>query len=335
VCCDDRAVLVLTRDEVESLLEPDALRAAVASAMVEVSSGAASMPARIAARVPPRDGFLAAMPAYLPSGGALATKLVTVFPANAGTAHPTHQAVIVVFDPTTGEPAALLDGTAITAARTAAGSALSTELLARHDATVLAVLGTGVQASAHLTAVARVRPFAEIRVAGRDAVKAARLATTAAATLGRDVVSCASFAEACRGADVVCATTDSPDPVVRREHLAPGVHVTSVGYNVHGRELDSATVADALVVVEAKEAALAPPPAGANDLRIPIDEGRITPDHVHAELGELVAGTRPGRATAEQITLYKSVGVAAQDVAAATLVVELARVRGAGRELDL
>ncbi len=328
-------MLVLSRVDVESLLDLDALRAAVARAMVEVSSGAASMPARIAARVAPRDGILAAMPAYLPGGEGLATKLVTVFPRNAGTVHPTHQAVIVVFDATTGTPTALLDGTAITVARTAAGSALSTELLARADAATLAVLGTGVQARAHLAAVPRVRSFAEIRVAGRDATKAAAVAADATAALGRPVVACASFAKACKGADVVCATTDAPEPVVRRQLLGPGVHVTSVGYNPHGREVDSDTVADALVVVEARETTLAPPPSGANDLRIPIDEGRITPAHIHAELGELVAGSRPGRTSAEQLTLYKSVGVAAQDVAAAGLVVALARERGVGRELDL
>jgi ornithine cyclodeaminase len=228
-----------------------------------------------------------------------------------------------------------MDGTAITATRTAAGSALATELLARPDACSLAVLGTGVQARSHLDAVSRVRAFEEIRIAGRDLAKAEALATEAQARLGRTVVAVATFADACAGADVICATTDAPDPVVHREHVEPGSHVTSVGYNLHGREVDSDTVADALVVVESRAVALAAPPAGANDLRIPIEEGRITADHIHAEIGELVAGTRPGRSRPEEITLYKSVGVGAQDVAAASLVVQAARARGVGRELDL
>src|SRR2546427_8755591 len=142
--------------------------------MADLSAGRASMPPRIAAVVPERDGLLAAMPAYLPSAGALTTKLVSLFPRN--TDRPTHQAVIVVFDPAHGTPVALMDGEAITAARTAAGSALATDLLARRDARVLAVIGTGVQARAHLRAIPRVRSFREIRIAGRHEARAAELA---------------------------------------------------------------------------------------------------------------------------------------------------------------
>jgi ornithine cyclodeaminase len=327
-------MLVLSGVETESLLDLDALRAAVAGAMREVSAGRASMPARIAAVVPER-GLLAAMPAYLPGDGGLAAKLVSLFPGNAGTDLPTHQAVILVFDPDTGRPVALLDGTAITTARTAAGSALSADLLARPDARTLAILGTGVQASAHAQAMVRVRPIQRIRVAGRDRDKAAALAAELRADLAVEVEAAGSYAEACDGADVVCAATHSPTPVVHRDFLRPGVHVTSVGYNTAGREIDSATVADAVVVVESRQAALAPPPAGSNDLRVPVDEGLVGPDHVHAEIGELLAGTRPGRTSPDQITLYKSVGVAAQDVAAATLVLAAARAAGVGVEVTL
>ena len=164
-------MLLLSRSEIERLLDLDALRDAVARAMVELSAGTASMPQRIAAVVPARDALLAAMPAYLPSAGALTTKLVSLFPRN--TDRPTHQAVIVVFDPDNGTPVAFMDGEAITAARTAAGSALATDLLARRDATVLAVVGTGVQARAHLRAMPRVRRFREVRVVGRDGARAA------------------------------------------------------------------------------------------------------------------------------------------------------------------
>lgn len=327
-------MLVLSAAETRSLIELDALRLAVAGAMREVSAGRASMPARIAAVVPER-GLLAAMPAYLPGDGGLAAKLVSLFPGNAGTALPTHQAVVIVFDPDTGQPVALLDGTAITTARTAAGSALSADLLARPDALTLAILGTGVQARAHAYAMVRVRPIRRIRVAGRDRDKAVALATELRAALALDVEPADSYATACDEADIVCAATHSPIPVVHRDFLSRGVHVTSVGYNTAGREIDSATVADAVVVVESRQAALAPPPAGSNDLRMPLDEGLVGPGHVHAEIGELLAGVRPGRTSADQITLYKSVGIAAQDVAAATFVLTAARIAGLGVEVAL
>jgi ornithine cyclodeaminase len=186
----------------------------------------------------------------------------------------------------------------------------------------------------------RVRPISQIRVAGRDPAKVAALATELAGELRLDipaleVVAMSSYAEALRGADIVAAATHTVEPVVRREWLSPGVHVTSVGYNQVGREVDDATVADALVCVESRQAALAPFPAGSNDLLEPIRDGIIPASHVHAELGELLAGTRPGRSSAEQITLYKSVGVAVQDATAAGLVITAARDRAIGAHLTL
>jgi ornithine cyclodeaminase/alanine dehydrogenase-like protein (mu-crystallin family) len=326
-------VLVLSRADVERLLDLDRLREAVARAMADLSAGRASMPPRIAAIVPERDGLLAAMPAYLPSSAALVTKLVSLFPRN--TDRPTHQAVIVAFDADNGSPLALMDGEAITAARTAAGSALATEFLARRDAQVLAVVGTGVQARAHLRAVPRVREFREVRVVGHHASKARELASEATAWLGAKVRAVDTYAEAIRGADVVSAATHSPEPVVRREWLSAGAHVTSVGYNTAGREIDGATFRDALLVVESRAATLAPPPAGSNDIAMAIAEGAMTRDGVHAELGELVSGARPGRGDPAQITLYKSVGVAVQDAAAAAMVLEAARKGGVGRVIDL
>ncbi|MEV7379750.1 ornithine cyclodeaminase family protein [Streptomyces lydicus] len=328
-------MLVLGRAQVAALLDMDALIDALASAMADLSAGRASSPDRVAATVPDREGFVAAMPGFVPSAGALASKLVSVFPGNAGTSLPTHQALIVVFDPDTGEPTALLDGTALTAARTAAASALSARLLAREDASVLAVLGTGVQARSHAEAMCRVRPVREIRVAGRDRAKAAALAADLSAELRLPVEAVATYAEALAGADIAAATTHAVDPVVRRAWLTPGVHVTSVGFNPAGREIDDATIADALVCVESRQAALAPFPAGSNDLLEPVRDGVITQDHVHAELGELLAGSRPGRTSREQITLYKSVGVAVQDAAAAALVVAAARKQSVGAEIRL
>ena len=326
-------MLVLSRADVEGLIDLDRLRETVAAAMVDLSAGRVSMPARIAALVPDRDALLAAMPAYLPSSGALATKLVSLFPRN--TDRPTHQAVIVVFDADNGTPLALMDGEAITAARTAAGSALATDLLARESPYRLVVIGTGVQAEAHLRAVSRVRRFGSIFVVGRDLEKAKALAMAFGGGHGRQVGAYVDIQQAVREADVICACTHSAEPVVRREWLKAGAHVTSVGYNTAGREVDGATFRDALVVVESRSATLAPPPAGSNDIAMAIAEGAMTREHVHAELGELVSGARPGRTDEQQITLYKSVGVAVQDTAAAAMVLEAARKAGVGRVIDL
>jgi ornithine cyclodeaminase len=322
------AVLLLSRADVESLLDPLELIDAVAQALADLSAGRASMPARVAALVEERDALLGAMPGYVPSLGALTAKLVTLFPHNAGGPLPTHQALLAAFDPATGEPLAIMDATSITELRTAAGSALSARLLARADARVLAIVGTGVQARAHARFLPLVRAIEELRVAGRDAEKAERLAADLRAA-GLPAHAAASGEDAVRGADVVCAATHAAEPVVRGAWLAPGAHVTSVGYNTAGRELDEDAVARALVVVESRPTALAPPPAGSNDL------AGLAPERVHAELGELVAGTRPGRTAQEQVTLYKSVGVAVQDTAAAALALERARERGVGRDVAI
>jgi alanine dehydrogenase len=326
-------VILLSRAQTEALLDIDALIDALASAMADLSAGRASAPDRIGALVPEHDGLLAAMPGYVPSAGMLMSKLVSLYPHNAGGALPTHQAVIVAFDPGTGEPVALLDGTAITAIRTGACSALSARLLARQDADVLAILGTGVQARSHARAMCRVRPIRQIRVAGRHYAKAAALAAELSETLGTDAQALPAYPEALQGAGIACAATHATEPVIRRSWLTPGVHVTSVGYG--GREVDDATVRDALVCVESRRAALAPYPTGSSDLLEPIRDGVIRAEHVHTELGELVAGTKPARQSADQITLYKSVGVAVQDAAAAALVIAAAREQSAGLDVEL
>jgi alanine dehydrogenase len=329
------SVLILDHPQVESLLDLDALIDALAAAMADLSAGRASAPHRIGAVVPERGGVLAAMPGYVPSAGVLMSKLVSLFPENRGGPLPTHQAVIVAFDPATGRPEALLDGTAITTIRTGAGSALSARLLAREDASVLAVLGTGVQARSHARAMTRVRAIRQVRVAGRNPQHVAELVDELTAAGDLEVVAAASYREALDGADIVCATTHTDEPVVRRAWLGPGTHVTSVGFNADGCEVDAATVAESLVCVESRRAVLAPFPAGSNDLLIPIRDGVIGEQHIHAELGELVAGTRQGRTGPEQITLYKSVGVAVQDAAAVALVLAAARQQGVGQEIDL
>jgi ornithine cyclodeaminase len=275
------------------------------------------MPARIAA-FGENDGLLGAMPGYLPSAG-LGCKLVSVFPHNVD--RPSHQAAIALFDSANGSPVALMDGTFITASRTAGAAALAARLLAREDATVLAIIGTGVQARSHARAFSGLRAWEEIRVAGRDREKAEELADEIGARA-------TSFEEAVRGADVVAATTHSAEPVVLLDWVAPGAHVGSVGFAAPGFELDPALVRAATIVVESRGSSFAPSPAGAPAL------AGIDPES-GAELGEIVAGTRPGRTSRDEITLYKSVGVAVQDLAAAALVLKAARERGAGLDIEL
>lgn len=317
---------VIDRATVLALLDPVELIDAVALAMADLSAGRASSPPRIAAHAG-EAGLLATMPASCPSLGVLAAKLLTVFPGNAAAGHPVHQALIATFDLETGVPTALMDGDAITALRTAAASALSVRLLARSDAAVLAVLGTGPQADAHVRLAAAVRPFREVRLAGRDPAKAAAMARDLAAD-GFEVRPC-GFDAAIEGADVVCAATSTVEPLVRAGRIGEGVHVASVGYVPHGRELDPRLYAGALLAVEHRATALQPFPVGSNDLVDAIAAGTVEPGDV-VELGELVDGTRPGRTDDRGVTLYKSVGVAVQDAAAAACVLAARARRGAG-----
>ena len=293
------------------------------------------MPARNLTLVRERRGLLAAMPVYLGLARTLSAKLVSVFPENDAQGVPSHQAVILVFDAQTGSPRALMDGTFITAARTAAGSALSARLLARQDAGVLLIIGTGVQARAHATALPRIRPIREIRVVSRNPQKAARLAAEITQEQGIKAFACEAVEQTFAGAHIICAATHAAEPVVKGAWLQPGTHVTSVGLNADGCEVDAAAVMKSLLVVETREAALAPNAGGANDLKWPIRDGLMGVDHIHAEIGELISGAKPGRTSSDQITLYKSVGVAVQDAVAAHLVLEAAEEQGVGRQFEI
>jgi ornithine cyclodeaminase/alanine dehydrogenase-like protein (mu-crystallin family) len=310
-------MLVLTRAQVRELLDVDLLLEALERAFTELSAGRASVPPRIAASA--ERGLLAAMPGY--ANGVLEAKLVSVFPDNHAAGLPSHQATIAVFDDETGTPLALMDGTEITAARTGASSAVSTRALARDDARVLAVLGAGVQGRSHIEAARRARDFDEIRVASRNAEHASALAEEVGG------VAFDSFEEAVRGADVVCACTDASEPVLSAEWLGPGTHVTSVGASREGPELDRATLTAGLLVVESR-VAFEPYPAGAHELQ------GLDPKSA-VELGEVLAGTREGRTSPEQITVYKSMGHAVEDAAAAGLVYRRAREQGIGTEVEL
>lgn len=310
-------MLVLSRAEVRRLLDLDKLLDALERVFVELSAGRASVPPRVAAST--ERGLLAAMPGY--ADGILETKLVSVFAGNHELGLPTHQGTIALFDDGNGAPLALMDGAEITAVRTGASSAVATRALARPDARVLAILGAGVQARSHIEAATRVRDFDEVRVASRDHEHARALADEVGATAS------GSFGEAISGADVVCACTDAGSPVFGAESLEPGMHVASVGASREGPELDPAVMRAGLLAVESR-VAFEPYPAGAHELQ------GLDPDDA-VELGELLAGTRPGRTSPEQITVYKSMGHAVEDAAAAGLVYRRALAEGAGTEVEL
>lgn len=328
-------MLILNRQQVETLLDLDDLVEALAPAMAALSAGSVSMPQRVAATVRERDGLLGVMPVYIGSSDVLAAKLVSVYPHNSRLGLPTHQALLTVFDPETGVPLALMDGAYVTAARTAAGSALATKLLARPDADVLTLVGTGVQARAHARAIPRVRTIKEIRVVGRNEQRARAFADYLTGELGIPVRFGDSFREAAEGADIICAATHSESPVVIGKWLEPGAHVNSVGLNPRGRELDDDAIMNSLLVVESRHAALFDGPGGATDLTWPIRDGLIDESHIHAEIGELVSGAKQGRTSDDQITLYKSVGVAVQDAVAARIVLDRAIAQGIGVEVEL
>jgi alanine dehydrogenase len=309
-------VLLLTEDEVRALLDVEELMGALERAFEAISREVASVPRRIATTVP-ESGLVAAMPGYAPGIG-LAVKLVSVFEGNVARGLPSHQALICVFDEATGSPVAIMDGTYLTAMRTAACSALSTRLLARRDCRSLAILGAGVQGESHLETLPRVRDFTDIRIASRDPAHARALAATH--PRARPVE---SFEGAVRGADVIAVCTHSGEPVVASEWLSPGAHVTSVGYAPPHGELDRGIVERASLFVEAR-VAFAPPPAGCFEL------AGVAPER-GVELGEVLLGRKPGRRDDRQLTLYKSMGHAMEDVAGATLVYARARARGVGR----
>jgi ornithine cyclodeaminase len=319
-------LLFLGKSDVDRLLDVDALIDALAAAMTDLSEGRASVPPRTFAMVADR-GLLAAMPAYLGTNDVLAAKLVLVFPGNASKGLETHQAIVGVFDAQTGVPVAVMDGASITATRTAAGSALATRTLARADAKVLAIVGTGVQARSHARAVTRVCDFDEVIVAGRTPDKVAALADEVGAKAA------SSVEEAVGAADVVCTCTHATQAVVLREWLKSGTHVNAVGFT-SGPELDPAIFDGAVVAVESRDAAIGEHPNGAVDLTTAIEQNLLGIDDVR-EIGEILSGTRPGRTNDEEITVYRSVGVAVQDAAAAQLVFDEAVRRGAGTDVEL
>jgi alanine dehydrogenase len=287
----------LDESAVGRLLRMEEVIPAMERALSDFSSGTVVQPVRTMLPVAEHGGFLGLMPAY--TGSALGTKLVAFYPHN--TEVPTHHATILLFKPESGEPLATMDGRLITEVRTAAVSAVATEHLARSDASVLAIIGSGVQARSHLEALKLVREFRDVRVwSPRRAVAFAE---------EHGVRAAASAEEAVRGADVVVTATTSPTPVLLGEWLSPGTHINAVGApRPDWRELDDEVLRRAKVYVDSREAAM----KESGDV--------IAAGGVFAEIGEVAAGTKLGRQSEEEVTLFKSLGLAVEDVAAAELV---------------
>jgi ornithine cyclodeaminase/alanine dehydrogenase-like protein (mu-crystallin family) len=320
-------MLVLNQEEVERLLDMEGCIAAMEGALAALARGEVHVPLRFVMRPGDEPSLLGLMPAHRAGGTPLySLKTVAVFPDNPKRGLDAHQGTVTLFDGETGEVRVLMNASAITAIRTAAVSAVATRLLARKDARVLGILGAGVQARSHLEALPLVRNFDTVRIFSRTLEHAQALA----AQVGAEAVDTAE--EAVRDADVVVTATSSAEPVLAREWLKPGAHVNAIG----GRppqmtELDTATIADSAFYVDRRESA----EAEAGDYRAAVESGAIGPDHIRAELGELVIGVKPGRSSEEEITVFRSLGLAVEDLAAAEYVVRRARETGAGTEVPL
>ena len=308
----------LNEHDVRTTLGADALRAALRLGLLAISNGEAVAPPRVSAVGP--FGLVGAMPGYVPSLG-MAAKLVTVFPGNHAHGLPSHQGVVITFDPDTGEVTGLLDAAAITTIRTAHTAALAVDLLARGDSTSVAILGAGALGAEHLSALAATRPWNDIRIASRDRSKADEVALKDPRARATE-----TFEEAVRGADVICCCTDAADPVIDKDWVSTGAHVSSVGRR---RELPSELVRgdeDSPIFVEWRGAATSSHPAGAEELQ----HLAATADRALTELGEVISGVRHGRTSPEQITVYKSTGHAVEDLAAAKVALEAAIARDLG-----
>jgi ornithine cyclodeaminase len=301
---------------------------AMREAFAQLAAGHADLPLRTAVRVPQRDGVMLVMPARCDAPAALGGKLVSLFPGNAPRGLPLIHAIVILLDPETGAPRAVVEGATLTALRTGAASGLATELLARPGARRLAVIGSGVQARTQLEAVCCVRPIAEVVVFSRTPEHARRFAEEVAAREGAPerIAVAASASEAAAAADVVCVATTSATPVLGAPDVGSGCHVNAVGsFTAELVELDPALVARARVVVDQRQAAL----AEAGEVIAAVRAGLIAERDL-IELGQVVNGAAPGRRSPQEITLFKSVGLAIQDLCAAERAVRRAEREGLG-----
>ena len=321
------SVLILSEGEVRRLLDMESCIDAMANVLAALARDELSMPLRFVMRPEATTNLMGFMPAFRGGPAPLfSLKEIVIAPANSTRGLDPHQGAVLLHDGETGRLRAILNASAITEIRTAAVSAVATSLLARPGARRVAILGAGVQGRSHVHAMRAVLDNPEIVIWSRTPARAARLAEeTGSAPV-------ATVAEALAAAEIVCTTTASRDPIVRQEWLAAGAHVNAVGSSIPtARELDSATVAATSLFVDRRESTV----NESGDYLFALAEGAIAgPEHIRAELGELLTGTRPGRTSPEELTLFKSLGLAVEDLAAAELCVERARELGVGTEVD-
>ena len=322
-------VLIVGEHDTRELLAPGACIDAMERAFAAVARGEFVQPLRLVAWHPQKHGAIAAMPAYVE--GSIGAKLITVFPENRAAGLESHQGLVALYDPRDGSLKAIVHAGAITAIRTAAVSALATKYLARTGARDLALLGSGVQADSHLAALLQVRPIRRVRVWSRTPGNAQAFAERAQSEHGIPVISVERVEDAVRDAEIVCTLTASREPIVAGSMLAAGTHVNAVGGGVPAfRELETSAVLAARVYVDSRSTAL----QESDDLRVPIAEGAFTPDAIAGELSEIVSGACPLHQNDGEITIFESVGMAIEDLAAAEHVYERAKERNAGTYVD-
>lgn len=319
-------LLVLGEADIRAALDMESCIEAMAGILASLERGEATMPLRFVVRPAQSPPLLGLMPAHRAGAAPVfALKEIVVAPGNRERGLDPHQGAVLVHDGETGVLRAVLNASAVTEIRTAAVSGLATRLLARPGSRRVAILGAGIQARAHVEAMRAVLAEPEIVLWGPTAERASALARELR------VAAVSTVDEAVAGADVICTTTASRDPILFARQLAPGVHVNAVGASVPtSRELDGAAVAAASLFVDRRESTL----AESGDYLMAVEEAGIGPDHIRAELGELLVGSHPGRTSDKEITLFKSLGLAVEDLAAAELCIARARERGLGTELD-
>jgi alanine dehydrogenase len=320
--------VLLSEQDVRIVLPMADLIDAMEAALARFSSNEVTQPLRTVIEVGLQKAFVGVMPAFIDEPAMLGTKVVSVFGSNAAVGLPTHLATIVLLDPMTGELLAIMDGRYITEARTAAVSAVAVKQLARKDATRLAIIGTGVQARSHVDAIAAVRPLHEINVWSRSHANRTAFAREMRPRTTATITIASSARNAVNGADMIVLATGSREPVVHSDWISDGAHVCAVGAcRPDQREMDSQLVARGRVFVDSRTGAL----AEAGDIILPMKEGAIHEQHVVGELGEVVLGKIVGRTSPNDVTIFKSLGMAVEDVAAAHLAYVKAAERGLGR----
>ncbi len=319
--------VVVSANEVQELLPMDECIDVMARALETLGRGDGINPLRSAMLLPEKVGLLGLMASYLADPPAVGIKVVTVFPGNHGTAFDSHQGAVLLFDMEHGSLRAVIDASSITAIRTAAVSGLATRLLARENAGDLALLGTGVQARTHLEAMLAVRPLRRVRAWSPTPERRARFAEEQSARHGIEVEATASAEEAVRGADIICTVSAARQPILLGEWLQPGTHINAAGSSIKStRELDTAAVVMSELFVDRRESTL----NEAGDFLFPKQEGAIDDDHIKGEIGELLLGDCAGRRSDEEITLFKSLGLGVEDLAAAHHIYRRAVDRGVG-----